>query len=127
MTGTAQAVALAGLGSYISGCYGAPIVSTSGPGMLFTLMPSAPVAVDRAFVSEDQTAGQLVRGWTLTVLLSNGSSIVVDEGTSIGNKKISVLPSELVVQMATLNITSATSLPTISAFSLFGGCGNFPS
>lgn len=122
MTGTAQSIALAGLGAYITGCYGAPIVTTAGPGTLFTLMPSSPVPVDRVFVSEDQTAGQLIRGWTLTLMLANGTSILADSGPSIGNKKISVLQEGLVVIMATLNITAATAPPTIAAFSLFGGC-----
>jgi hypothetical protein len=43
-------------------------------------------------------------------------------GSSIGHKKITVLPEGLVVAMATLNITAAASTPTIAGFSLFEGC-----
>jgi hypothetical protein len=73
-----QAAALAGLGAYVSSCYSSPVVTTSGTGTLFSLMPSVPTAIDRAVLSENQTAGQLVRGFTLTFTLQNGTSIIVD-------------------------------------------------
>lgn len=127
MIGTAQGDALAGLGTYIAGCYGSPILTTSGSGSLFTLVPSAPVSVDRVVSSEDQSSGQLVRGWTLSLLLENGTTIIADAGPSIGHKKISVLPESMTVAMATLNITAATAVPRIAQFALFGGCDTLAS
>jgi len=43
-------------------------------------------------------------------------------GRPIGNKKITVMDQEVTVAMATLTITASTVVPTIAAFSLFGGC-----
>ena len=43
----AQVAAAAALGAYTSACYGAPIVQGSGNVSVITLMPSAPVFIDR--------------------------------------------------------------------------------
>ena len=113
MVGTQQAAALAGLGAFVAGCYGAPVAASSGPGPLLTVMPSAPVAIDRVSASEDQAGGQLVRAWVLTATLQDGSTAVLGEGRSIGNKRIVVLPSPLTVASVTLNITGAAG-PAVS-------------
>ena len=107
VAGTAQAAALEGLGTFIKGCYGAPIASTSGPGPVLTVMPSAPVAIDRVSFSEDQTGGQLVRAWVLTGELQNGALVQLGEGSSVGNKRIVVLEAPVVLASVTLNVTAA--------------------
>jgi alpha-L-fucosidase len=125
VAGSPQAAAMAGLGAYVAGCYGSPVVTVSGgPGQTFlTVMPSAPVSIDRAYVMEDQTAGQLVRSFEVTFFLQNGSRVVVDSGTSVGHKKITALNATVDgVTLATLNITSSSAPPTIRTFSLFSGC-----
>lgn len=123
LVGTAQESALKTLGGYITGCYGAPIASTSGSGMAFYVMPSAPVAIDRVVMSEDQSKGQLVRSWVLTASLQDGSTVQLGEGASVGNKRIVVLPQEVKgVTMVTLTIGRAAGTPTIKAFTIFGGC-----
>ena len=106
----AQAAAAAALGSFVSACYGAPIVQGSGNGQLV--------------VQEDIRSGQLVRAFELTALLPGGTTQVLASGTSIGNKYIAVLPVPVTVSQVTLNITSLAALsptgaPFISNFAVF--------
>ena len=130
MTGTAQAAALAGLGAYVSACYGAPIVSASDVNATtVTLSPSAPVLVGRVVVQEDQALGQLVRGFTVTARLADGSSANLDTGSSVGNKKIGVVrPALPNVVSVTLNYTSwatgagAAQAPVVRYFAIYGDC-----
>ena len=123
----AQVATAAALGTYITSCYSAPIVQTSGNGaLILTLMPSAPVPMDRIVVREDQSRGQQVRAFTIAAQLGDGSTVVVTaSGSSIGNKFIQVLPQPLTVAMLTLNITAIASPapvaggPFISDFSAY--------
>ena len=120
-----QVAVAAALGNFVAACYGAPIVQTSGNASVLTLMPSAPVTVDRVLVSENQRAGQLVRAFAITALLANGSTVELARGTSVGNKFIAVLPAPVAnVASLTLNITAlapmaATPTPVIKAFAAF--------
>jgi alpha-L-fucosidase len=130
MAGTAQAAALAGLGQYVAACYGAPIVSASDVNATtVTLSPSAPVVVGRVVVQEDQSLGQLVRGFTVTARLADGSSALLDSGPSIGNKKIGVVrPALAGVTQVTLNYTSwvagsgGAAQPVVRFFAIYGDC-----
>ena len=130
LAGTAQAAALAGLGAYVRACYGAPIVSASNVNdTTATLSPSAAVTVGRVVVQEDQALGQLVRGFTVTARLQDGSSVQLDGGPSVGNKRIGVVrPAQAGVVEVTLNFTSfragagASSVPTIRFFGIYGDC-----
>ncbi len=120
----AQVAAAAALGSYISTCYGAPILQGSGNQTIITLMPSAPVSVDRVLVSEDQRFGQLVRAFSITATLADGSAVTLATGTSVGNKFIAVLAAPRVVASVTLNVTAialgaAVDFPVIKNFALF--------
>jgi alpha-L-fucosidase len=122
VSGTAQAVALAALGSWVRGCFGAPIAQTSGTGTDFTVMPSAAAAVDRVVMQEDQTTGQRVRAWTLTAFLPDGSTLPLGAGRSIGNKRIVAFPEVPQVTMVELKVTAAVGAPVIANFAIFGGC-----
>lgn len=122
LVGTAQAVALESLGSYISTCYGNPIAQTSGSGLSFSVMPSSFVTIDRVSISEDQTLGQRIRGWTLSAILSNGTDVSLGSGASIGNKRILVLSEIENVAVVILSITSAQGTPILRDFAIFGGC-----
>lgn len=125
MAGTEQAAALAKLGAYVSGCYGAAVVSAADqPAAVITLMPSAPSLIDRVVVDEDQTQGQLIRGWAVALLLTNGTEVQVDAGMSIGNRHITVLDTPLDVVQATLNITATVAPTRIAYFGLYAGCGD---
>ena len=126
VAGTLQAAALAGLGSYISACYGTPLLETSGVGSVFFLMPSGPLPnVDRIVIAEDQTLGQRVRAYTIDAQFSNGTVARVDNGTSVGNKKITVYAAALTdVAMVTLNFTTSIATPQLRQFAIFAGCND---
>jgi hypothetical protein len=119
-----QVSVAAALGSYVSTCYGAPIVAGSGNESIITLMPSGPVSIDRVLVSEDQHFGQLVRAFTVTATLADGTTATLATGTSVGNKFIAVLPKAETITSVTLNVTAiaeraATAVPAIKAFAVF--------
>lgn len=125
MRGTEQERALATLGAYITNCYtGALIVSAANrTDTTITLSPSAPALVGRVVVQEDQTRGQLVRGFTITALLSDGSTATLDSGPSVGHKKIGVVrPAVAGVVSVTLNITASTAPPIVRFFGVYGDC-----
>lgn len=48
--------------------------------------------VDRIVAAEDQSYGQLVRGFTISAVFTNGSTIPLFSGPSIGNKYIYISP-----------------------------------
>lgn len=109
------------------GCYGKPIISTSSTGksLLTLLVPTGSPLVDRVVVAEDQTKGQLIRNFTLTGMLTNGSSVLITNGTSVGNKYIAIMPQALPLQAVQLNVTRITPLspsgaPFIRNFALHG-------
>jgi alpha-L-fucosidase len=119
-----QVAVAAALGTYVSGCYGAPIVEGSGNQSVITLMPSAAVSVDRVLVSEDLRFGQLVRAFTVTATLSDGSTATLATGSSVGNKFIAVLAQPLTVTSITLNVTALAALaptqtPVVKSFAVF--------
>jgi len=120
----AQVAAAAALGSYVAACYGAPIVQGAGNQSVITLMPSAPVSVDRVLVSEDLRFGQVVRAFAVTATLADGSTATLAAGSSVGNKFIAVLAQPQVVKSVTLNVTaiaggSLLGVSAISNFALF--------
>ena len=94
----------AALGTYISSCYSAPIVQTSGSNTTsLYLMPSAAVVMDRIVLREDQSFGQLVRAFNISGELANGTTFVITaQGSSIGNKFIAVFPP---TQLASITLT----------------------
>jgi len=122
LAGTAQAAALASLGSWVEGCYGAPMAQTSGPGTDFTVMPSAPVTLDRVVLQEDQTTGQRVRAGALKAYLAVGSTLQLARGPSIGDKRIVAFPEVQQVTMVELSISAAVGTPVLANVAIFGGC-----
>ena len=109
----AQVAAAAALGSFVAACYGAPIVQGSGNTSIITLMPSAAVAVDRVLIAEDQRYGQLIRAFTVTATLGDGSTAVLAAGTSVGNKFIAVLAAPATIASVTLNVTAVAANATV--------------
>lgn len=120
-----QAAAATALGAFVSACYSAPILQTSGNAQtFFSLMPSMAVAIDRVVVQEDILKGQLVRAFDLVATLPGGGSQTLFSGSSIGHKFIYVLPSPLTVSGISLNITSLAALapegaPHVLDFSVY--------
>jgi hypothetical protein len=108
------------LGQYTNQCYGGPSnVGFAGPVTGLTLIAPIPgggqLTVDRVMIQEDQTAGQLVRGYTLTALYANGSSAVLGSGSSIGARRIHVFSAPTNPTSITLTVTdrAGAALPTI--------------
>ena len=122
----AQVAAAKALGDYVAACYASPIVQGSGVNQTtFTLMPSAPVSMDRVVVREDQRQGQLIRAFTLSATLGDGSVVALTgAGSSVGNKFIQVF-APITVASLTLNITQfvagagAPGGPFVSDFSAY--------
>jgi hypothetical protein len=120
-----QAAAATALGAFVSACYSAPILQTSGNAQtFFSLMPSMAVAIDRVVVQEDILMGQLVRAFDLVAMLPGGGSQTLFSGSSIGHKFIYVLPSPLTVSGISLNITLLAALapegaPHVLDFSVY--------
>ena len=81
------------------------------------------VAVDRVLIREDLSHGQIVRNFTLTTLLANGSKATLCPdrgGTSIGSKYICVMQSALKVKSLLLTVTVAKGgTPKIAQFAAF--------
>lgn len=111
----AQVAASKTLGTFMEGCYGAPIASTGGSGQsTYTINFSAPVSLDRVRVREDITQGQIVRGFTISYTGSNAKGEAVEDavifqGTSIGAKFITVLQNAVTANTLTLTITATAS------------------
>ena len=127
-----QVAAAEALGRYKRGCYGGtPVASGSGSGsgpIVIKPVSGVAAAVDRVQIREDQSRGQIVRSFSLTAQLSNGSTVPLCPergGSSIGNKYICVLPPPgLQVKRLSLTVTSAAegAMATITQFAAFS-CG----
>jgi len=62
----AQVDAAVTLGKYVHRCYDKALLQTSGSGQnILQLVSSTTVVFDRIVIQEDQTMGQLVRGFTI--------------------------------------------------------------
>ena len=78
-----QAAAATALGEYIRRCYGAGKAVASGASSsdatnrTITIAPAKPAEIDRVQIREDQSQGQLVRGFRLTAKLANGTTTVL--------------------------------------------------
>jgi hypothetical protein len=124
-----QVAAAAALGKFRTGCYGGtPVASGSGSGLNpITIKPAGSTAaaavIDRVQIREDLSQGQIVRNFTLTALLANGSkaALCADRGgTSIGSKYICVMQPALEVKSLSLTVTVAKGgTPKITQFAAF--------
>ena len=124
-----QAAAATALGEYIRRCYGAGKAVASGASSsdatnrTITIAPAKPAEIDRVQIREDQSQGQLVRGFRLTAKLANGTTTVLcpRKTTSIGNKFICSLDAPLVVERLSLTLTGAAAgtTPRITQFAAF--------
>jgi alpha-L-fucosidase len=115
------------LGDFIRSCYGTSLVpdehAMSDNSLVHLLMFETPATIDRSVIQEDQTNGQVIRAYTVDVMLANATTndvwVTVAEGTSIGNKKIDLWKSgPLLVNVVRLNITKVVDTPSIKKFSV---------
>jgi len=73
---------------------------------------AAPMVIDRVVVREDQTDGQAIRGWSVQAQMSGSAAwTVIANGTSIGNKWITLLPLNYTVTALKAVITASAAPP----------------
>ena len=116
------------LGDFIRSCYGTSVAPSehfhSDDSLVYIqLFHSAPVTIDRSVIQEDQSQGQVIRGYSVDVQLSKVANesewITVAQGTSVGNKKIDLWKSgPQLVYAVRLNITNFVDSPVIKAFTV---------
>ena len=107
-------------GDWIKSCFGTPVAKTSGTGYSFTLQLNPPANITKVSVSEDQTDGEMVTRFTITVTTTTGASQpVVTVGQSIGNKFIADLGELVMAAEVNLVINNAFDTPNISDFSVY--------
>jgi alpha-L-fucosidase len=124
---TDHAVRYKELGDFIRSCYG----TSAQPSRRLTLDEStvhvlefnAPITVDRSVIQEDQTQGQVIRGYIVDAQLANGTNgtqwITVAQGTSVGNKKIDLWQAgPLLINSVRVNVTKSVDTPVIKAFNV---------
>ncbi len=84
-------------GKAIKERYGNPIAETSGKGARITLKLKSKTIVDRVILQEEISKGERVLSWHLEGIKTDGSSVMLCEGTNIGHKRIATFyPTELV-------------------------------
>lgn len=116
------------LGDFIRSCYGIPVLPTkrliSNDSLQhIQLFVSLPVTVDRSVIQEDQTFGQVIRGYIIDVQLVNTTNphpwLRVAKGTSIGNKKIDIWQmGPQLINAVRLTITKTVDTPVLKAFTV---------
>jgi alpha-L-fucosidase len=107
-------------GTWIRGCYGKPLVETSGNTTTLELSLPAGASVDRVVIQEDQRQGQRIRTWTLEQQASDGSWEELTAGTSVGNKRIALF-NETKAGKLRLSVTSVDA-PAIARFAAHAPC-----
>lgn len=116
----AHAARYAEFGAWKRGCYdkgGAGLVGISEhvrgsgeAGPLQTLAFDAPQLIDRVVVREDQTEGEVIRGWAVEAkLAANSEWTRIANGTSMGNKWITLLEKNLTVTAVRTVVTAAAA------------------
>ena len=114
------------LGQFIRSCYSAPQQEPasvlSAPSTLttasMTLMYSAPTAIDRLVLQEDQRQGQLIRKYVVEgQQVGSMDWVQLSAGTSVGNKKIDLLPAAVTLTAVRFNVTDSVDTPRIRRFS----------
>ena len=77
-----------------------------------TLQLAVPSTIDRVVVREDQTQGQMIRGWNISVQLGSSADwTTVASGSSMGNKWITLLPGNLSGVTALKAMVTASAAP----------------
>eukprot|EP00456_Euglypha_rotunda_P008792 TRINITY_DN11805_c0_g1_i2.p1 TRINITY_DN11805_c0_g1~~TRINITY_DN11805_c0_g1_i2.p1 ORF type:complete len:137 (+),score=11.39 TRINITY_DN11805_c0_g1_i2:128-538(+) len=106
-------------GDYLQSCYGTPIDATYGSKVVtLTLSLPSSVAINQFVLQEDQSGGQRVLAFTISVM-QTGSWQQVYSGNSIGNKHIALLSRTFTTTQAQLQITQQTAPVTIRNFAAY--------
>jgi len=90
-------------GNYINSCYNStPIVSTKNKGTDIQIEFYNATKVDRVVFGEDQTKGQKIRTFSVSVYY-DGEWHTIKSGQSVGHKRIVVFDNELTVNKIKLH------------------------
>lgn len=81
-----------------------------------------PILFDHVVISEDQTAGQLVLNFTVSVLLPNSTETLLLRGESVGNRFVRPVTAVNASEVL-LYVTGAIAVPTFRQFSVHN-CNN---
>eukprot|EP01045_Picozoa_sp_COSAG04_P022824 COSAG04_NODE_2634_length_3827_cov_8.999464_5_plen_169_part_00 len=116
-----QVAAYRRFGDWIRSCYGSAVAATLGTvarnGTLHLRIPQNGSRVDRVMMREDQTMGQIIRGYDVEAQSAAGSWTRVARGLSIGNKRIDVIGQGLYAARA-LRLRVTALAPGLAAAKL---------
>lgn len=105
------------LGREIERQYGSPMMRTEGTGNELNLKFEKETNVDRVIIQENIAKGERILGYKLEGLKS-GQWIVLDEGSSVGHKRIARFESQL-LEAIRIVVTESKAEPQISNFAVF--------
>ena len=125
-------------GDWLQSCYAVPIASAGNQtvaqgGNVSLSVASAGGAgggamgatIDRVVIMEDQTRGERVRAWSVSVVTPTLTSTVVASGTSVGHKRIAIFDKPVSgVTEVTLTVSSAVAPAGAGAGAGVGGGGD---
>ena len=117
-----QVAAYKRFGDWIRSCYGSAVAFVSGVvAVNQTLSLRVDAAVDRVMVREDQTDGQVIRGYEVEAENPAGTWTRMSSGHSVGNKRIDVIgPSLKHARALRLRITAVAPGSVVAKVTHFG-------
>ena len=121
--------AYSAFGAWITSCYGTPLARTipqPGATSVILSLGSTTVVVDRVAMQEDLSYSQLVNGYTVEYLASNGSWTLFSSGITIGSKRIDVIATPVSTTELRLTIDASFASPHLSSFAAFSPTGCTP-
>jgi len=106
-------------GDYLRACYGQSSGQTKGNGTDLSITFAQPTAVDRVVIQEDQTYGERVLAFTVSVTVAGGGVKQVASAQSIGNKRIALFSQSYQATEIQLHISNSNGQPIIKNFATF--------
>eukprot|EP01059_Diplonema_ambulator_P010758 TRINITY_DN20796_c0_g1_i1.p1 TRINITY_DN20796_c0_g1~~TRINITY_DN20796_c0_g1_i1.p1 ORF type:complete len:540 (+),score=167.42 TRINITY_DN20796_c0_g1_i1:68-1687(+) len=108
-------------GDWLRACYSTPVVEAVAPqGGTVTLQIPSGAEVDRVVIMEDQTNGQAIRGYEVSV-----DGAAMGSGSSVGHKRIQFLSKRTTGTTFVLNVTQAAATPVLARVGLYN-CSRTP-
>ncbi|KAJ7745336.1 alpha-L-fucosidase [Mycena metata] len=127
------------LGDFIRSCYGpgsaVGSVANSTTGPIVTLVFDFPTSIDRIVLMEDQTTGQVIRGYEVHAKILDASGrngtlnvpmTLVSSGQSVGHKRIDLFNTPITVTEIVVNATKFVDAPVWRSVSVHL-CDSLPS
>jgi alpha-L-fucosidase len=125
-----QAARAAEFGAWVKSCYGTPLATlkavVANATMVTLALPAAGVTTDRISIGEDLAHGQLIRAYSISVQVKGSNTWQpFSNGTSVGHKKIDVLPQGAAPVLATavrLTVMESVGPPRVKLLAAFAPC-----